>query len=64
MTIKSKAAVAYKAAESLSIEIVNVGLPKDDEVLVEIKATGILSYRCFYFVRDGPRRAIPSDTWT
>lgn len=41
MTIKSKAAVAYRAAEPLSVEIVNVALPKDNEVLVEIKATGI-----------------------
>lgn len=29
MTIKSKAAVAYRAAEPLSVEIVNVALPKD-----------------------------------
>lgn len=41
MTLKSKAIIAYKAAEPLSVEIVNVALPKDNEVLVQIKATGI-----------------------
>ncbi|MEY8702250.1 S-(hydroxymethyl)glutathione dehydrogenase/class III alcohol dehydrogenase [Francisella philomiragia] len=41
MSIKSKAAVAYKAGEPLSVEIVNVALPRDNEVLIEIKATGI-----------------------
>ncbi|MEY8714923.1 S-(hydroxymethyl)glutathione dehydrogenase/class III alcohol dehydrogenase [Francisella philomiragia] len=41
MSIKSKAAVAYKAGAPLSVEIVNVALPRDNEVLVEIKATGI-----------------------
>ncbi len=34
MTLKSKAIIAYKAAEPLSVEIVNVALPKDNEVLV------------------------------
>lgn len=28
MTLKSKAIIAYKAAEPLSVEIVNVALPK------------------------------------
>ena len=28
MTLKSKAAITYKAAEPLSVEIVNVALPK------------------------------------
>ena len=41
MSIKSKAAVAYKAGAPLSVEMVNVALPKDNEVLIEIKATGI-----------------------
>ena len=29
MTLKSKAIIAYKAAEPLSVEIVNIALPKD-----------------------------------
>lgn len=41
MTIKSKAAIAYRAGEPLAVEMVNVSLPKDNEVLIEIKATGI-----------------------
>ncbi|MBD5784346.1 alcohol dehydrogenase catalytic domain-containing protein, partial [Francisella tularensis] len=41
MTIKFKAALAYRADEPLAVEIVNVALPKDNEVLAEIKATGI-----------------------
>jgi S-(hydroxymethyl)glutathione dehydrogenase/alcohol dehydrogenase len=36
-----KAAVAYKAGESLQIETVNLEGPKAGEVMVEIKATGV-----------------------
>ncbi|MFC1665411.1 S-(hydroxymethyl)glutathione dehydrogenase/class III alcohol dehydrogenase [Pseudomonadota bacterium] len=39
--MQSRAAVAFKAGEPLTIETVNVEGPKDGEVLVEIKATGI-----------------------
>ena len=39
--MKTKAAVAHKAGAPLTIETVEVGGPKADEVLVEIKATGI-----------------------
>jgi S-(hydroxymethyl)glutathione dehydrogenase/alcohol dehydrogenase len=39
--MQSKAAVAFKAGEPLKIETVNVDGPRDGEVLVEIKATGI-----------------------
>ena len=35
------AAVAHKAGEPLAIETVQLDGPKDGEVLVEIKATGI-----------------------
>jgi len=39
--MKTRAAVAYKAGEPLKIETVQLEGPKDGEVLVEIKATGI-----------------------
>lgn len=39
--MKTKAAVAWKAGEPLSIEEVDLEGPKDTEVLVELKATGI-----------------------
>jgi S-(hydroxymethyl)glutathione dehydrogenase/alcohol dehydrogenase len=39
--MKVKAAVAFEAGKPLSIENVELGGPKDGEVLVEIKATGI-----------------------
>ena len=41
MTIKTKAAVAWKAGAPLTIETVDLQGPRDNEVLVEIKATGI-----------------------
>ena len=36
-----KAAIAYKAGMPLSIEQVEVEGPKDKEVLIQIKATGV-----------------------
>src|SRR6201982_1209015 len=39
--VETRAAVAYKAGEPLKIETVQLDGPKEGEVLVEIKATGI-----------------------
>jgi S-(hydroxymethyl)glutathione dehydrogenase / alcohol dehydrogenase len=39
--VETRAAVAHKAGEKLTIETVRLDGPKDGEVLVEIKATGI-----------------------
>ena len=39
--MKTRAAVAWKAGEPLSIETVDLDGPRAGEVLVEIKATGI-----------------------
>ena len=39
--MKTRAAVAWKAGEPLTIEDVDLEGPKSGEVLVEIKATGI-----------------------
>src|SRR6185437_15980652 len=39
--MKTKAAVAYKAGQPLVIETVDLEGPKEGEVLVEIKASGV-----------------------
>src|SRR4030088_3514530 len=39
--MKVRAAVARKAGEPLSLETIDLGGPREGEVLVEIKATGI-----------------------
>src|ERR1700745_2008869 len=39
--VETRAAVAYKAGEPLKIETVQLDGPKDGEVLIEVKATGI-----------------------
>src|SRR5437868_13665415 len=39
--VETRAAVAYKAGDPLTVETVQLDGPKDGEVLVEIKATGI-----------------------
>ena len=39
--MKTKAAVAWQAGKPLTIEEVELGGPREGEVLVEIKATGI-----------------------
>ena len=39
--MKVRAAVAYKAKSPLVLEDIELGGPKEGEVLVEIKATGI-----------------------
>lgn len=39
--MNTKAAVARKASHPLTIEIVELGGPKEGEVLVELKATGM-----------------------
>ena len=41
ITIKLKIIIAYKLGELFFAEIINVDLPRDNEVLVEVKATGI-----------------------
>ena len=39
--MESKAAVAFEAEKPLSIETVELEGPKDNEVLIEMKSTGI-----------------------
>lgn len=60
MSIKSKAAVAYKAGAPLSVEMVNVALPKDNEVLIEIKATSICHTDAFTLSGRDPEGLFPA----
>ena len=55
-----RAAVAHKAGEPLSIETVNLDGPREGEVLVEIKATGICHTDAFTLSGDDPEGLFPS----
>src|SRR6188474_1026277 len=41
ITMKTRAAIAWKAGQPLEVTTVDLAGPKDGEVLVEIKATGV-----------------------
>ncbi len=56
----TKAAVAFKAGEPLSIETVQLSGPRAGEVLVEIKATGICHTDAFTLSGDDPEGAFPA----
>ncbi len=55
-----RAAVAHKAGEPLTIETVNLEGPREGEVLVEIKATGICHTDAFTLSGDDPEGLFPS----
>jgi S-(hydroxymethyl)glutathione dehydrogenase/alcohol dehydrogenase len=56
----TRAAVAFKAGEKLSIETVQLDGPKEGEVLVEIKATGICHTDEFTLSGADPEGAFPA----
>jgi len=58
--MKVKAAVAHKAAAPLAIETVELEGPKKDEVLVEIKATGICHTDAFTLSGADPEGLFPT----
>lgn len=58
--MKSRAAIALKAGSKLIIDEVDVGNPRDGEVLVEIKATGICHTDAFTLSGDDPEGAFPA----
>ena len=58
--METKAAVAFKAGEPLSIETVTLQGPKAGEVLVELKATGICHTDAFTLSGDDPEGAFPA----
>ena len=58
--ISSRAAVAHEAGKPLSIETVNVDGPREGEVLVEIRATGICHTDAFTLSGDDPDGLFPA----
>ena len=56
----TKAAVAFKAGEPLSIETVQLDGPREGEVLVEMKATGICHTDEFTRSGDDPEGIFPA----
>lgn len=58
--MKTRAAVAFKAGEPLSIEEVDLEGPKEGEVLVEIKATGVCHTDEFTLSGADPEGAFPA----
>ncbi|MFC3092853.1 S-(hydroxymethyl)glutathione dehydrogenase/class III alcohol dehydrogenase [Alteromonas sediminis] len=59
-SIRCKAAVAWKAGAPLSIEDVDVELPKKGEVLVRIVASGVCHTDAFTLSGDDPEGVFPS----
>jgi len=58
--MQSRAAVAHKAGQPLSIETIELEGPKTGEVLVEIKATGICHTDAFTLSGDDPEGLFPA----
>jgi S-(hydroxymethyl)glutathione dehydrogenase/alcohol dehydrogenase len=58
--METRAAVAHQAGKPLSIETVNVDGPRDGEVLVEIKATGICHTDAFTLSGADPEGLFPA----
>ncbi len=58
--MKTRAAVAHKAGEPLSIETLELEGPKAGEVLVEIKATGVCHTDAFTLSGDDPEGLFPA----
>jgi len=58
--MKTRAAIATAAGKPLSIETVDLAPPRDNEVLVEIKATGICHTDAFTLSGDDPEGQFPA----
>ena len=58
--MKTRAAVAHKAGESLAIEDVDLEGPREGEVLVEIKATGVCHTDAFTLSGADPEGLFPA----
>ena len=58
--MKTRAAVAHAANKPLTIEEVELGGPREGEVLVEIKATGVCHTDAFTLSGDDPEGAFPT----
>ena len=58
--METRAAVAFESDKPLSIETVNLDGPRDGEILVEIKATGVCHTDAFTLSGDDPEGAFPA----
>ena len=58
--METRAAVAYEAGKPLSVETINLGGPREGEVLVEIHATGVCHTDAFTLSGDDPEGAFPA----
>ena len=58
--MKTKAALALKAGEDLVIEEIDLDGPKENEVLIEVKATGVCHTDAFPLSGDDPEGIFPS----
>ena len=58
--MKTRAAVAFEAGKPLEIVEVDLDGPREGEVLVEIKATGICHTDLFTLSGDDPEGAFPA----
>jgi len=58
--METRAAIATKAGEPLSIETVTLDGPREGEVLVEIKATGVCHTDAFTLSGDDPEGIFPA----
>ena len=58
--VASRAAVAHQAGKPLTIETIEVEGPREGEVLVEIKATGICHTDAFTLSGADPEGLFPS----
>ena len=58
--VASRAAVAHQAGKPLTIETIEVQGPREGEVLVEIKATGICHTDAFTLSGADPEGLFPS----
>ncbi len=58
--MKSRAAIAVKAGEPLLVDQVDLDGPREGEVLVEIKATGVCHTDAFTLSGDDPEGAFPA----
>jgi S-(hydroxymethyl)glutathione dehydrogenase / alcohol dehydrogenase len=58
--VETRAAVAYQAGKPLSIETINLDGPKEGEVLIEIKATGVCHTDEFTLSGSDPEGIFPA----
>jgi S-(hydroxymethyl)glutathione dehydrogenase / alcohol dehydrogenase len=60
MLMKTRAAVAFEAGQPLSVETVDLDGPREGEVLVEIRATGVCHTDAFTLSGEDPEGAFPA----